>query len=355
MSSPQTVAENFVKELTLAAEGQATSLPFIRHTLVDNPIVQDGETFQAIVAGGSCFQKATLKKTGGDFEILSQDEGDQPVFATKEILFTFLASHLDPNVSVVGLNFAYPMTPVVRGDILDGTLSRGTKENDFTGLVGQVVGEEFEKYIKQTTGRDIKVACANDTICLLLSGLLRHKPTQLAAGIVGTGMNFAIFLDEHTAINLESSNFDKFERSEPGIAVDNASNQPGTSFYEKETAGAYIYQQLNHLIKERNLPIPPLESTKLIDAYAQDDNPEIAAAAQEVLQRSAGLIAAQIAGLMTFLDRDLTFIMQGSVYWKGYRYKETISKLVEELCPQHTATFEKDTLSDIYGAAKLVA
>lgn len=355
MSSPQTVTENFVKELTLATAGHTTSLPFIRHTLVENPIVKDGEIFQAIVAGGSCFQKATLKKTGGDFEILNQDEGDQPVFATKEILFTFLASHLDPNVSVVGLNFAYPMTPVVRGDILDGTLSRGTKENDFTGLVGQVVGEEFEKYIKETTGRNIKVACANDTICLLLSGLLRHEPTQLAAGIVGTGMNFAIFLDEHTAINLESSNFDKFERSEPGMAVDKASNQPGTSFYEKETAGAYIYQQLNHLIKERNLPIPPLESTKLIDTYAQDDNPEIAAAAQEVLQRSAGLIAAQIAGLMAFLDRDLTFIMQGSVYWKGYQYKETISQLVKELCPQHTATFEKDSLSDIYGAAKLVA
>lgn len=355
MSDSQKVAENFVKELELAAAGQTTSLPFIRHTLLDTATVKEGETFQAIVTGGSCFQKALMRKTATGLEIIHSDEGDQPVFTTKEILFEFLASHVEPDVSIIGLNFAYPMQPVMRGSILDGTLTRGTKENNFDGLVGQVVGQEFEAYMKEKYGRDLTVACANDTICLLLSGLLRHKPTELAAGIVGTGMNFAIFLDETTAINLESSNFDKFERSEPGIGVDKTSNQPGTSFYEKETAGAYIYQQLNYLIRARGLPVPEIDSTKLIDVYAQDENEDVAKAAQEVLNRSAELIAAQIAGLMKFLGRDLTFIMQGSVYWKGYNYKETVTRLVEELCPEHKATFEKDSLSDLHGAAKLVA
>lgn len=351
----QKVTENFVKELSQAAAGEPTSLPFIRHSLVDTAIVGEGETFQSIVAGGSCFQKALMRKTAGELEIIHSGEGDQPVFATKEIFFEFLASHVEPDVLIIGLNFAYPMEPVVRGDILDGTLTRGTKENNFDGLVGQVVGKEFEIYMKEKHGRDLRVACANDTICLLLSGLLRHQPTELAAGIVGTGMNFAIFLDEHTAVNLESSNFDKFERSEPGIAVDKISNQPGTSFYEKETAGAYLYQQLNHLIKERGLPVPEVDSTKLIDKYAQDANEEVAKAAQEVIDRAAHLIAAQIAGLMKFCGRDLTFIMQGSVYWKGYTFKETVGELVKELCPEYTATFEKDPLSDLNGAAKLVA
>ena len=355
MNDPQQLVQSFVTELGQAADGQSTSLPFIRHALPDKTIVNAGQTFQVIVAGGSYFQKATIRKTDGQLEILQADEGAQPVFSTKEILFDFLASHLDPTISVLALNFAYPMEPVTRGDILDGKLVRGTKENNFDGLIGEAVGEAFEIYMKEKHDRTLKVACANDTICLLMSGLIKKDANQIAAGIVGTGLNFAIFLDEHTVVNLESSNFDKFEQSESGKAIDAKSLHPGTSIYEKEVAGAYMHQHMNYLIEKRNLGIPLLKSTKLIDVYAQDENEEIARAAQEVLDRAAQLVAAQIAGLLKFCDRDLTFIMQGSVYWKGYHFKESITDLVNHLCPEHHATFEKIEHSDLYGAAKLVA
>lgn len=355
MNDPKLLVQAFTNELHLAADGYPTSLPFIRHNLPKTTLVGDGEVFQVIVAGGSRFQKATFRKKGNELELLHSSDGDQPAFDTKRRFFEFLTSHLEPNVSVVGLNFANPLAPTTRGDILDGILTRGTKENDFAGLAGKAIGQEYEQYIKEKQDRDIKVACANDTICMLMSGLVRHSRGELAAGIVGTGLNFAIFLDDQTAINIESSNFDKFERSDAGRAIDAASSQKGTSLYEKEVSGAYLHQHLNYLAKQRGLGIPKLKSTKLIDTYAQDDDEAIAAAAKEVLEHSATLVAVQIAGLMKFCERDLTFIMQGSVYWKGYNYKETITKLVKELCPDYTATFEKDPMSDLYGAAKLVA
>ena len=248
MNDPKLLVQAFTNELHMAADGYPTSLPFIRHHLPKATLVKDGEIFQVIVSGGSCFQKATFRKKGDELELLSNSEGDQPRFDTKRRFFEFLTSHLEPNVSVLALNFANPLTPTTRDDILDGILTRGTKENDFAGLVGKTIGQEYEKYIKEKQDRDIKVACANDTICLLMSGLVDYPRMQLAAGIVGTGLNFAIFLDELTAVNLESSNFDKFELSDAAKAVDAASSQKGMSVYEKEVSGAYLHQHLNYLL-----------------------------------------------------------------------------------------------------------
>lgn len=349
------IKNNFINELEYGNYNQSSSLPYIKHVLSASSLVSQEDYFQTLVIGGSFYQKALMKKKNGNIVIISHEDGPQPVFNTKEDLLTFIETHLEPEVSVVALNFAYPMTPVTRNGYLDGILQNGTKENIFDGLVGKNVGEEVEKYIKEKQGRVIKVSCANDTICLLLSGLIHHDWNDIAAGIVGTGLNFAIFLDEHTVVNLESANFDKFPQSESGKAIDAQSAKPGTSLYEKEISGAYLYKHFNYLAKKRNLPIELLTSTKFIDALAKDKNKEIAKTAKEVLYHSASLAAAQIAGIMEFCGRDLVFIMQGSLYWRGYQYKETIEKLVIELCPQYRASYEQVLHSDLYGAAKLVA
>jgi hexokinase len=350
----QSIKEAFVQELSGSLEHK-TSLPFIRHTLAVHPLVADHETFQTIVIGGSFYQKSISKRINGNIKILHYEQGEQPPFLTEQDLMTFIEKHLDPETKVVALNFAYPMHPVSRGEILDGVLSSGSKENTFTGLVGKPVGESIEKYIKEKTGRDIKVAAANDTICLLLSGLIQHDWDNLAAGIVGTGLNFAIFLDEHTTINLETANFDKFVQSEAGKEIDLHSASPGDALYEKEISGAYLYKHFNHLIKERGLPLEPIKSTKDLENLVRNDQKEIAAAAKEVLDHSASLVAAQIAGIMEFCKRDIIFIMQGSLYWKGYRYKEKVERLVIDLCPQYHASYEQVLHSDLYGAAKLIA
>ena len=345
----------FVKELELAAAGNKTSLPFIQHTLASHSLVSPNEIFQTLVVGGSIFQKATMQKLDDNIKIIMYTSGEQPSFLTKKSLLEFVASHIEPEVKTIALNFAYPLTPVTRGDVLDGTLQNGSKENTFEGLVGELVGEEIEKYIKETQNRDITVAVANDTICLMLSGLIHHTWDHLAAGIVGTGLNFAMFLDQQTAVNLESGSFDKFPQSQAGHDIDIHSAAPGDAIFEKEISGAYLFRHFNYLAQKRGLKIDSISSSKQLDYLVSAPSPDVAALAQEVLAYSASLSAIQIAGIMEFCKRDIVFIMQGSLYWKGSKYKETIEKLVIELCPNYTASYENVLHSDLMGAAKIVA
>ncbi len=344
---------NFSQELKNANTQNPSSLAFIKHTISTNPIVQPHEVFQVIVIGGSIYQKALLEKKGKKLHLIHQDQGEQPSFKTKESLMTFLEDHVDPTIQSLAINFAYPMEPISRNDLLDGKLKSGSKENTFKGLVGQNVGEEIEKHFAKK-GQKIRVSIANDTICLLLSGLTQYSWNQLAAGIVGTGLNFAIFNDEITPINLESANFDKFEQTEEGRVIDQKSSSPGTALCEKEVSGAYLYQHFNLIAEKKGWPTR-LNSTQELDILAQHGHNEECSVAKELLNRSARLTAIQVAGILEYCKRDLFFIMQGSLFWRGFQYKETVEKLVEKLCPEYKATYINIFHSDLYGAAKLIS
>jgi hexokinase len=348
------IKKSFINDLKAGLEQKSSSLAFIRHKLSVSEIVKENQTFQTIVIGGSIYQKAIMKKSNDNLKILDLDQGPQPSFLSKEDLMIFIESHVDPQVSVIALNFAYPMTPINRDGLLDGTLQSGSKENTFSGLVGKNVGEEIEKYFFEKFNRNIRVSVANDTICLLLSGLVHHNWDKIAAGIVGTGLNFAIFLDEATPVNLEAANFDKFPLSEAGKFIDSISVAPGYALYEKEVSGAYLYKHFNFELKKRNLNIAEINSTKELEALISHSDYKISALASEILNRSASLVAAQIAGILEFSKRDLVFIMQGSLYWKGSNFKETVEKLVADLTPEYKASYENVLHSDLFGAAKLV-
>ena len=345
------ISKSFARELQNGKMGQKTSLPFIRHTLAQISIVENDEVFQVMVIGGSYYQKALMQKTDGLIKMLSHSEGTQPPFLKEHSLMEFLEKHIDPQVKTVAINFAYPLKPINRKGRLDGVLANGSKENTFEGLVGHALGERVEKYFQENLNRILNVSCANDTICLLLSGLMHHTWDHLCAGVVGTGLNFALFLDEHTVVNLESN---KFEQSEAGKIIDDASVAPGSAFMEKEVSGAYLYHHFNIEAKKRSIALEKISSTKTIDEYAKNEDQKIATLAQDILHHSASLVAVQVAGILEFCQRDLTFIMQGSLFWKGYKYKETVEKTVRDLSPNFQASFIQIEHSDLYGAAKLV-
>lgn len=350
----QSIKYRFIQELTSGRQSQKTSLPFIRHTLAQISIVENDEVFQVMVIGGSYYQKALMQKTDGSIKMLSHSEGTQPPFLKEHSLMEFLEKHIDPQVKTVAINFAYPLKPINREGRLDGVLANGSKENTFEGLVGHALGERVEKYFQENRNRSLNVSCANDTICLLLSGLMHHAWNHLCAGVVGTGLNFALFLDEFTTVNLESAEFNKFEQSEAGKIIDDASAAPGSALMEKEVSGAYLYHHFNIEAKKRDIALEKISSTKTIDEYAKNEDEKIAGLAKEILYHSASLVAVQIAGILNFSKRDLLFIMQGSLFWKGYQYKETVEKIVQELSPKYRATYEQVIHSDLYGAAKLV-
>ena len=241
----KSITGNFVTELEKAKNGIKTSLPFIRHQLSLKPKVKKGEVFQVLRIGGSIYQNALVKRVHGKIAIVKSTQKPLPIFATQEIFLKFIDKTLNPDVAHLALNFAYPMEPVSRDGYLDGRLVAGIKEHSFTGLVGTLVGETIEKHIKNKYHRTVHAAIANDTVCLLLSGLTQFRWQGLVGGIIGTGVNFAIFLDEGTIVNLESAEFNKFPQTPEGKLIDKASKLPTSHLFEKEIAGGYLYQHFN--------------------------------------------------------------------------------------------------------------
>lgn len=348
-----TIKSNFLKELQLASIGEKTSLAFLIHQIPSSSLVTEGDTFQVIVIGGSICRTSLVQKKEDTLVVLKKDKISLPLFDTKKDLFAFITEQLDPKAQILALNFAYPLIPVFEKGRLDGILASGTKEHQFKGLIGQRVADEVEKYVYKNLKRKITVSCANDTICLALSGLTQIPPEKLAAGIVGTGTNFAFFLDKVRLVNLESGNFDKFTQSPEVKIVDRQSNSPGKYLYEKEVAGAYLYKIFNSEIKRRKIPAQVLDSTQKLTLVSRGKS-EAAKLAAEILERSASLVVGQITAITSFKNQNLNFVMEGGLFWDK-NYQTYIKKYTKLLPIPYKIKFVKIQNSSILGAAKLVA
>ena len=348
------IQQDFLQELKDAYSDKKTSLPFIVHQISSKPIIRDGETLRSLVVGGTVTKIANLKKSGDSIDVLGKKE-QQVHFKNEEDFLAFVNNELPDNIDVLALNFAYPIQPVFENGKLDGVLLAVTKEGGFHGLVGKKIGKEVEDYVLAKRNKKIKVAVANDTICLLLSGLTKYSFDNLAAGIVGTGFNIAFFLGQDRLVNLESANFDKFPQTKEGRIVDQESTQPGKSLFEKETAGAYLYKHFNLIIKNKNIDFPSINSTEELNSLSFENIPQVSDIAKSLLKRSAQLVACQIAGITDFMNRRMVFNMEGSLFWKGNNYKETVEKTVRQLVPNHKVEFVEIKDSGILGAAKLVS
>ncbi|MCG2691600.1 hypothetical protein L6272_02090 [Microgenomates group bacterium] len=344
------ITRNFRREIEAAVKGKASSLPFIIHHLSPRALVKESEKFQVLKIGGSILQNALVYKKGQEVIVESLEEEHLPIFSTGKAFLALIKSHLRKNVKVLALNFAYPLKPILENKRLDGVLIKGTKEHAFSGLVGKPVGAEIEKFIKIKFNKQIMVSLANDTICLALSGLGTSSPAGLAGGVVGTGMNFAFFLDDHTLVNLESANFNKFKPSAAGLLVDAKSIKPGEALFEKEVAGAYLFQHYN---LRRKKEFNAIESTHQMDKAARGEIKGDRLLARELFKYSARLISCQIAGMANYKKQDMILVMEGSLFWVGYNYWKTVEETVKSLT-KYKVRFKEIKDCGIVGAAQLV-
>ena len=349
------IKNNFVYELQDAYAGKKTSLPFIVHQLPSSSLVKDGEVFEVLVIGGSVWKKAFLKKTKNGIEFIKK-QAEQPVnLKNQQDFLAFIENELPDEITTLALNFAIPMEPVFENGRLDGIVLSVPKEGKLQGLIGKKVGAEIEKYIFEKQKRRIKASVANDTLSLVLSGLTKYRWNQFVAGIVGTGVNFAFFLNEEKIANLESANFDKFTLTQEARIIDKESREPNIHLFEKETAGAYLYKHFNIVLKENRIDYPSIASTEELDSVSRKNLPQVSDIAKKLIKRSAQLVACQIAGITEFKQKDMVFNMEGSLFWKGNGYKEMVEKTVRQLVPEYNVTFVKIKDSGILGAAKLVS
>jgi hexokinase len=136
-------------------------------------------------------------------------------------------------------------------------------------------------------------------------------------------MNAAFFLDENKCVNLESASFDKFPKSPEGEIIDASSTQPGTALFEKEITGAYLYKHFNLIIKEKGIDFKPINSTLELKNLSHENSGEVSKIANELLDKSAAYISAQIAAISEFKKRDMVFVMDGSFFWESTYKKKS--------------------------------
>ena len=283
-----------------------------------------------------------------------------PRFTAKDDFLAFIEANLDPQTAAIGINFAYNLIPVV-GEMgeLDGIMNQGdTKGHAFGGLQQEQVGKTVKGYLKETTSRDIAVTVANDTVCLITSGLEEDTDREnLIAAIAGTGYNIAIFSDNNTVVNLQASDFTGFTQTVTGKVVDAESKNVGEQLFNKEVAAGDLYKHYNVLIPLIYLQTPPLQTSEELSQLARKGTGTESQVARELFKRSASLVAAQLAGIYEFKGRPLglTCIVQGSLFLKGSDYILNIQSQLKALgVSQNAFEFKKIENSDILGVIKLI-
>lgn len=351
----QTTYQDFLTALRHAAKGDTTHLPFIRNMLPKMPLVKDNEIFQVMVIGGTIFRTGIMQKRGDDIYIIHIESEHLPIFPDKQTFLSFVEKNTKEHIRVLAINFAYPLEPVFERGRLDGILLAPNKGNAFEGLIQEKVGETIEQYLLGKRKQQLTISVANDTAGLALSGLTNHPWNTIAGGIVGTGLNFAIMVDQHTVINLEAGTFDNFVQTPGGKLADKMSSNPGKYLFEKEISGKHLFYHFNYLVQQKTVQCDPLKSTLQLSILAEVNIPDVSSYAQEIITHAAQLVACQTAAILSFLQRDLFFVMQGSLFWKAYQFRDTVETWTKKLEPKYTAEFIAIDNADLLGAAKLVA
>ncbi|MBM4370015.1 MAG: hypothetical protein FJ098_00075 [Deltaproteobacteria bacterium] len=229
-------------------------------------------------------------------------------FAPQAVLLRTLGGQGD---LPLGYCFSYPAE--VRPDG-DAVLLRWTKEVRVEGVVGRPVGALLAAALEAAGGTRPRVTVLNDTVACLMAGAAAEADAWIGL-IVGTGTNMAAFvpcdgipklagapgLPAAMAVNLESGNFHPGCLTEADDRLDLASENPGAQRFEKAVSGVYLGRLLA-------AEIPGLEGAAVRGAaaltalrYHPDAPPGARDLAAALLDRSADLVAAGLAGLAGLL------------------------------------------------------
>ena len=257
----------------------------------------------------------------------------------------------EPNLPL-GYCFSYPAEPTRDGDAV---LLRWTKELFVSDTVGEKVGEMLCRHLAKQPlhWQCTHVKVINDTVAALLAGMGVSAADAFIGLIVGTGTNMAIPLQPdlipklaedrgksyELPVNLESGNFHPPYLTEWDEKLDRESNNPGQQRFEKAVSGQY----LAHLFKLR-LPESRIDTRqgaaavfeKAYGASAETDTEKKMAKA--IIRRSARLVAASLAGLISFLTtgraqpfKKVVITAEGGVFWGHPAYKEAAEYALRHL------------------------
>jgi len=331
----------------------------------------------ALDAGGTNMRAARVRLASGEVVFLAGPaEGSLPTGRDAPI---DASEFFDPQAALIrevaegalplGYCFSYPAE--VRPD-RDAVLLRWTKEVRVDRVVGRPVGALLGDAFRQDGGALCGVTVLNDTVAALMAGATLPE-AEAADGmiglIVGTGTNMATFFSKDhltklrgcdkapdlMAVNLESGNFSPTCLVEADERVDDASENPDEHRFEKAVSGVYLGKLLAEEIPglDRVAARGAAAVTALRDGAAAPDLVRALAAA--LLDRSADLVAAGLAGLSRFVvphGGSVLIQAEGGLFRGAAGYADRVNRTLTRLLGDGTKVCIRSTENaNIIGAA----
>ncbi len=325
----------YIKPKTLGVEGQATVLDL----------------------GGTNYRAAVVSFSDGKAEIYPKDgwSKDLSIMKTKgytaKKLFAEQASFLKdlkmPEKSPIGYCFSYPAECLPDGD---AKLLRWTKGVDIKEMIEQPIGKPLKDFLNEQSDVEFTtVKVINDTVASLFAGLSDSSFDGYIGLIVGTGTNMATFihsdqigkLDKElnwqglTPINLESGNYYPKHLTSIDDQIDAASGTIGAQRFEKAISGMYLGKIFTALFPEDGFD-ESFDAKALTDLIGKPDKhkKKHIRAARRIYKRSAKLVAASLAGLVSVMVsqdpamKKICLTAEGSLFWSKVKGCKAYNKMV---------------------------
>ncbi len=299
--------------------------------------------------GGTNVRASRLKLKAGKVSFPSGEE-TAPVKSNWEsaadffhyqasLLFGMKASSELP----VGYCFSYPAHPLPDRDAV---LLRWTKDLSVPGVVGRRVGKMLQEAFIDKGIPAGRIAVSNDTVAALMGGAWTYGPagefSDFIGLIVGTGHNMASFfpgelisprkLDgsyriDRMAVNLESGNFHPPHLSFFDDELDDLRRDAGAQRLEKAVSGKFLPELYGFIVGGRAASPGPETSELFRLAYRSPRSPE-GALALAIVNRSADLVAASLAGLIEVLEPSgqVGVLAEGSVIIENPEYHKRVEE-----------------------------
>ena len=373
----------FTKEMDLGLSGLPSSL-FMLPTYLD---ICKGENMSgevlAIDAGGTNLRVGLVEfQEDKPPEIKYYNKQPVPGAGTpidKDDFFDTIAESLAPiteHSDKVGFSFSFP-TDVEPSR--DGRIIYFDKEVKVNGGAGAMVGEELNVALKRLGKSVVNLTLLNDSTAALL-GVAAEEGSKAYSGhiglIYGTGINICYSEDidrigklkaedipcgaKHMLINTETGSYAGFDRGSCDVAIDNASDDPGSQLFEKMVSGAYFSVVVLYALKlaadegfftdktyawikgqDRLDPIaiddfmrePCSNSQMAQNCSGGNDRESIFFIIDSLYDRAAKLVAIAVTAVMIRCgggteEAPILLVVDGSTFHKGYKFRERFEGMI---------------------------
>ena len=375
LTDPLVCAEPMLRDMWQGLRGGKSSMAMIPTYLSNDGIVAPGSSAVVIDAGGTNFRTALLSFTEDGYTLEGLKKQPMPGIGkpcTWEEFVSFVADNVEPfmdKADVIGFCFSY--SAVIMPD-MDGKVNRIDKEVVVSGSEGKMVGASLSAELARRGYPGKRVVVLNDTVAVLLGGasaIDKDKYSGFIGQVSGTGTNTCATVvrkdieklglegEGSMIINLESGQYNGFQRGDFDLALDAASNNPGDKQMEKITAGVYLGQLCRLMLRaaaEEGL-LSPAGAEKVralgnidsavIDAWASGEgydnigedegDRELARELSLALfERSARCMCTNLLALSLLMDagreKPVCVLAEGSLVQRGRHYRPVLERLLRE-------------------------